>query len=70
MGYIDKATATLTCAACKITEEVSAIEYGSQYGASWSDFRSEHFDVTDDGDKAMPSVVSARCKVCGGAAGR
>jgi hypothetical protein len=65
MGYIDETSATLTCEACGITETCKALEYGSQYGSDWSEFRSEHFDIRSDGDRAMPSVASARCKACG-----
>lgn len=66
MGIIDRKETILTCTVCKITETLTASEYGSSYGSSgWDIFsNSKYFVVESIGEDLGPIVTSAKCKKC------
>lgn len=70
MGIIDQTVATVSCAACKISETAKATQKGSSYNiGSWSDFSEfSKFDAKTTRGADGPEVVSATCKACGGVA--
>lgn len=66
MGFIDKKTATLTCATCGFSEDLNALEKGDAHSSSWQTFgSSEHFFFGETEDRiGGPVVTSATCKKC------
>jgi len=69
MGYIDQTTHTLTCK-CGTTENVTILEHGSQYGASWGAEKPfKMFDATwVPGTFRGPEIAKATCNACGASA--
>jgi hypothetical protein len=68
MGCIDKLTATIVCEKCGASEEVSAIDYGSNWnGSNWQGLgKFESFNVEwTGGGQQEPEITKATCK-CGG----
>jgi len=71
MGTIDKLWVKLTCKGWKVTETDLALDCGSGYrGSNWDNFGPfKQFNVICEGrGEKEPTVVSAKCKMCGKAA--
>jgi hypothetical protein len=70
MGIIDSNKFTVTCAECRVSEDVAVHQKGSAYGASWQDGPDlKHFDARwSDHGATGPSIRAATCRKCGGTA--
>lgn len=68
MGITDKSSYIVQCTKCSIEEEMSVLEYGSAYGASWgSPPTPKHFAVDwRSGPLKEPRPISGKCLNCGG----
>lgn len=67
MGIVDKNTVTLHCPRCDISETISALEKGSAYGSSWTDYdKAKRFDYIQEPGNVGPRIASAKCKHCAG----
>lgn len=67
MGVVDKNTVKLHCPKCNISETISALEKGSAYGSSWTDYsNAEHFDYIQEPGRIGPQIKSAKCRNCAG----
>lgn len=66
MGYIDSTTHTAVCT-CGNTDQVTILEMGSQYGASWQSGKPMKTFVLEWGAVGLsgPEIVKATCNHCG-----